>query len=217
MIGRDEFHRGPAGASARTGQAAAARQRRPRCADQLDRRHRAQLRRRQGAPRVDRLVHHGARADAVLRRTLVGVLGVPARPGVRCCRALPDARLSPVQPLLHRHPRRARARRRDRGAAPARRVAPSRRERPAGERLPAPSDRAFAARGASPCVRRVLLVRAALDLRPRPCRRGVVPARRVRQPLLGVPQRQRRHRRQRAARRALAAPLPDCSTTCRRA
>ena len=100
-------------------------------------------------------------------------------------RALPDARLSPVQPLLHRHPRRAGPRRRDRGAAAARRMAPPRRQRAAGERVPAPRDRAFAARRAPPCVRRLLLVRAAVELRPRAGRRGAVPARRVRRAATG--------------------------------
>ena len=81
--------------------------------------------------------------------------------GLRRGGALPHAGLSPVQPLLHRHPRGAGPRRRGRGAPPAGRVAPPRCQRTAAHRGAAPCDRACAAGRAPPCVRRVLLVRRA--------------------------------------------------------
>ena len=87
--------------------------------------------------------------------------------GLERAGALPHARLSPVQPLLHRHSRRARRRRRGQGARAAGRVAPSRRERIAAHRAAAPCDRTFAAGRASARVRRVLLVR-------RCCRRSAL-------------------------------------------
>ena len=211
MIGRDEFLRRPVGAPARAGQAAAARQRRPRCVDRLDR--------RRTARNFDAGKEHHAWVVwciTVLVPTLAacaiyrGALrSSPARPRVRRRRALPDARLSPVQPLLHRHPRRARARRRARGAAPARRVAASRRERAAGDAS------SCATSSSTRCSRRIA-TSSASSSGSCCCRRfGLGPAGAVLyrlaefvEPLLGVPQRQRRHRRQRAPGRAVAAPVP---------
>ena len=54
-------------------------------------------------------------------------------------------------------------------------------------------------------------------LRPRAGRRGAVPDGRVREPLLGVPQPHARRADQRAADGAVAAAVQPASTTCRRA
>ena len=81
----------------------------------------------------------------------------------------------------------------------------------------APRDRAFAAGRPSPRLRRLLLVRAALDLRPRPGRGGALPHGRARQPLLVVQERRWRDRRQRDPDAAVAAPVPPARPACRRA
>ncbi len=60
----------------------------------------------------------GARWSALLY-LLLRTLQPGAGAGLRRRGAVPDPGLSPVQPLLHRHPRRAGARRRGRGAPPA--------------------------------------------------------------------------------------------------
>ena len=211
MIGRDEFFRCPVRVAARAGQAPAAGQRRPRRAHRLDGLDGPQLRRRQGEPRLGRLDDHRRHPGPPVLGSLCRSRAVQrlARPGLRRCHPLPHARLSPVQPLLHRHSLGPREGRRKRGAPAARRVAPPRCQRAAARRAAAPRDRAFAAGGAPACVRRLLLVRALLHLRPRPGWRGAVPHGRAREPLLGLSQRAGRGHRQRTLDGALDAPLPS--------
>jgi hypothetical protein len=143
-----------------------------------------------------------------------GPLQPAAGAGLRRAAAVPDAGLPPVQPLLHRHPRRAGPRRRDRGAPPAGRVAPPRRQRTAAHRGAAPRDRARAAGRAPACVRRVLLVRRAVGAGPGADGRGAVPHGRVRSRYWGYRQ-PRWTRRPTTAAGAVAAAVPG-STTCRR-
>jgi hypothetical protein len=107
---------------------------------------------------------------------------------VRRGRAVPDAGLPPVQPLLHRHPRRAGPRRRGRGPPPAGRMAPPGRQRTAAHRAAAPCDRACLAGRAPACVRRVLLVRAVLHPGPGAAGCGALPHGRVRRPVLDLSQ-----------------------------
>ncbi len=175
--------------------------------------HGAQLRRRQGQPRLGRLVHHRARAGArLLRRVYVG-----AR---RSCNTLLGLAFDVAVLYLtlgfrqFSHYFTDIRNALDRGdEIEARRLLAEWRHLDASELprigVPAPRDRAFAAGRASPRLRRLLLVRAALDLRPRPGRRGALPA---------WPSSSSRYwayrsgnagdRRQRAPDGAVAAPVP---------
>ena len=101
-----------------------------------------------------------ALAAAVLRR-LAGRHGVERGGAVR------HAGLPPVQPPLHRHPRRAGGGRRDARAPAAGAVAAGGCQRTAAQRDRAPRDRVFGAGRAPPRVRRAGLVLGAGGLRPR--------------------------------------------------